>query len=127
MSKRHGATSVTQYEKLGYLPEAVFNFLALLGWSPGGEDEIMTKEEIIEKFSLDAVSKSPAVFDMEKLKWLNGHYIRQSSVERLVGLAIPLLTERRLSAGRSNRSGQTMGNPDYAGAAGKNSYHQRHR
>ena len=91
MSKRHGATSVTQYEKLGYLPEAVFNFLALLGWSPGGEDEIMTKEEIIEKFSLDAVSKSPAVFDMEKLKWLNGHYIRQSSVERLVGLAIPYL------------------------------------
>ena len=91
MSKRHGATSVTQYEKLGYLPEAVFNFLALLGWSPGGEDEIMTKEEIIEKFSLDAVSKSPAVFDMEKLKWLNGHYIRQSSIERLVGLAIPYL------------------------------------
>ena len=91
MSKRHGATSVTQYEKLGYLPEAVFNFLALLGWSPGGEEEIMTKEEIIEKFSLDAVSKSPAVFDMEKLKWLNGHYIRQSSIERLVGLAIPYL------------------------------------
>ena len=91
MSKRHGATSVTQYEKLGYLPEAVFNFLALLGWSPGGEEEIMTKEEIIDKFSLDAVSKSPAVFDMEKLKWLNGHYIRQSSIERLVGLAIPYL------------------------------------
>ena len=91
MSKRHGATSVTQYEKLGYLPEAVFNFLALLGWSPGGEEEILTKEEIIERFSLEAVSKSPAVFDMEKLKWLNGHYIRQSSIERLVGLAIPYL------------------------------------
>ena len=59
MSKRHGATSVTQYEKMGYLPEAVFNFLALLGWSPGGEDEIMTKEEIIEKFDLESVSKSP--------------------------------------------------------------------
>ena len=93
MSKRHGATSVTQYEKLGYLPEAVFNFLALLGWSPGGEEEIMTKEEIIERFSLDAVSKSPAVFDMEKLKWLNGHYIRQSSLDRLVVLAIPYLQE----------------------------------
>ena len=91
MSKRHGATSVTQYEKLGYLPEAVFNFLALLGWSPGGEEEILTKEEIIERFTLEAVSKSPAVFDMEKLKWLNGHYIRQSSIERLVGLAIPYL------------------------------------
>ena len=91
MSKRHGATSVTQYEKLGYLPEAVFNFLALLGWSPGGEEEILTKEEIIERFTLEAVSKSPAVFDMEKLKWLNGHYIRQSSIERLVGLAISYL------------------------------------
>ena len=91
MSKRHGATSVTQYEELGYLPEAVFNFLALLGWSPGGEEEIMSKEEIIEKFSLDGVAKNPAVFDMEKLKWLNGNYIRQSSVERIVDLAIPYL------------------------------------
>lgn len=91
MSKRHGATSVTQYEQMGYLPEAVFNFLALLGWSPGGEEEIMSKEEIIARFSLDGVAKNPAVFDMEKLKWLNGNYIRQSSIERLVGLAIPYL------------------------------------
>ena len=93
MSKRHGATSVTQYEKMGYLPEAVFNFLALLGWSAGDKDEIMTKEEIIENFDLGAVSKSPAVFDMEKLKWLNGHYIRECSIERLVDLAIPFLQE----------------------------------
>ena len=91
MSKRHGATSVTQYEQMGFLPEAVFNFLALLGWSAGDEDEIMTKEQIIERFDLNAVSKSPAVFDIEKLKWLNGHYIRQTSIERLVELAIPYL------------------------------------
>lgn len=91
MSKRHGATSVTQYAQMGYLPEAVFNFLALLGWSPGGEEEIMSKEELIARFSLDGVAKNPAVFDMEKLKWLNGHYIRQCSRERLADLAIPYL------------------------------------
>lgn len=91
MSKRHGATSVVQYEEMGYLPEAVFNFLALLGWSPGGEDEIMNKEEIISKFSLDGVAKNPAVFDMEKLKWLNGNYIRKSPLERIVDLSIPYL------------------------------------
>ena len=91
MSKRHGATSVVQYQEMGYLPEAVFNFLALLGWSPGGEDEIMSKEEIIAKFSLDGVAKNPAVFDMEKLKWLNGNYIRQSTPERITDLAIPFL------------------------------------
>ena len=91
MSKRHGATSVVQYEQMGYLPEAVFNFLALLGWSPGGEDEIMDKDEIIAKFSLDGVAKNPAVFDMEKLRWLNGHYIRKSELSRIVDLAIPYL------------------------------------
>lgn len=101
MSKRHGATSVVQYEQEGYLPEAVFNFLALLGWSPGGEDEIMTKEEIISKFSLDGVAKNPAVFDMEKLKWLNGNYIRKSALERIVGLSIAYLQ-------RSNHLGENV-------------------
>ena len=100
MSKRHGATSVTQYELMGYLPEAVFNFLALLGWSPGGEDEIMSKEEIIEKFSLDGVAKNPAVFDMEKLKWLNGHYIRHSEIDRIVDLTIPYLRSEERRVGK---------------------------
>ncbi|NLW24056.1 MAG: glutamate--tRNA ligase [Clostridia bacterium] len=91
MSKRHGATSVVQYRELGYLPEAVVNFLALLGWSPQEEEEIFTMEELIQKFSLDRVAKNPAVFDMEKLRWINGYYIRHTSIERLTELAIPIL------------------------------------
>lgn len=91
MSKRHGATSVVQYKEQGYLPEAIVNFLALLGWSPGGEEEIFTMEQLIEQFSLDRVAKNPAVFDMEKLRWINGFYIRKSSVDRIAELAIPFL------------------------------------
>lgn len=93
MSKRHGATSIVQYQALGYLPEAMVNFLALLGWSPGGEEEIFSLEEIKEQFSLDRVAKNPAVFDLEKLNWLNGHYIRQSDLERITELAIPFLRQ----------------------------------
>ncbi|MHB1042345.1 MAG: glutamate--tRNA ligase [Eubacteriales bacterium] len=91
MSKRHGATSVEQYREKGYLPEACVNFLALLGWSPGGEEEIFSLEEIKEQFSLDRVAKSPAVFDLDKLNWLNGHYIRKAAPENLVDLALPHL------------------------------------
>lgn len=91
MSKRHGATAVEQYQDQGYLPEALDNFLALLGWSPGGEQEILSMEELKQQFSLEKVAKSPAVFDVGKLNWLNGHYIRQSSLERITDLAIPYL------------------------------------
>jgi len=91
MSKRHGATSVEQYREKGYLPEALDNFLALLGWSPGGEEEVFTVEELVQKFSLDRVAKSPAVFDLDKLNWLNGHYIRQAPIERITELALPYL------------------------------------
>jgi len=91
MSKRHGATSIVQYRLKGYLPEALINFLVLLGWSPGGEEEVFTLEELKERFSLDHVAKSPAIFDMEKLNWLNGYYIRNSSLERITQLAVPYL------------------------------------
>lgn len=93
MSKRHGATSVVQYREQGYLPEAVVNFLALLGWAPGGEEEIFTMEQLIEQFSLDRVAKNPAVFDMDKLKWINGYYIRQSPIEKITDLALPYFKE----------------------------------
>ena len=93
MSKRHGATSVVQYQEDGYLPEAVVNFLALLGWSPEGEKEILSLEEIIQEFSLDRVAKNPAVFDLEKLLWINGMYIREIPVDRLVELAVPYLSK----------------------------------
>jgi len=91
MSKRHGATSVVQYKEMGYLPQAVVNFLALLGWSPGSEEEIFSMDELIERFSLDRVAKNPAVFDMDKLSWLNGVYIRKSPVSEITELALPHL------------------------------------
>jgi len=89
MSKRHGATSINQYMEQGYLPEALVNFLALLGWAPEGEEEVLSLPELIAGFSLDRVSKSPAVFDLEKLKWLNGLYIRSSDIDRITRLALP--------------------------------------
>lgn len=91
MSKRHGSTAIEQYQSKGYLPEALINFLALLGWSPVGEEEIFTLEQLVQEFSLDRVAKNPAVFDLDKLNWLNGSYIRQSPVERITDLAIPFL------------------------------------
>lgn len=94
MSKRHGSTWVEQYRDAGYLPEAIVNFLALLGWSPGEEREIFSLEELIERFSLERVSKNPAVFDIDKLNWMNGQYIKNTSTERITGLAIPHLIEK---------------------------------
>ncbi|HEX3015170.1 MAG TPA: glutamate--tRNA ligase [Desulfobacteria bacterium] len=91
MSKRHGATAIEQYQAKGYLPEALVNFLALLGWSPGGEEEVLPLQQMVEQFSLERVSKSPAVFDLEKLNWLNGNYIRTSPLERITDMAIPFL------------------------------------
>ncbi len=91
MSKRHGATAIEQYQEKGYLPEALVNFLALLGWSPGGEEEVFSLDELIRQFSLERVSKSPAVFDLDKLNWLNGHYIRQAPLEYITDLSIPFL------------------------------------
>ncbi len=91
MSKRDGATSVVQYQEAGYLPEALINFLALLGWSPKAEEEIFSMEELIQQFSLDRVAKNPAVFDFEKLKWLNGIYIRSLPKEKVTEGISPYL------------------------------------
>ncbi|MDI3533728.1 MAG: nondiscriminating glutamyl-tRNA synthetase [Thermosediminibacterales bacterium] len=91
MSKRHGSTWVEQYRDEGYLPEAIVNFLALLGWSPEGEREIFSMDELIQQFSFDRVAKNPAVFDKDKLNWMNAHYIKSSSVDRITRLAIPYL------------------------------------
>ncbi|CQR71576.1 Glutamate--tRNA ligase [Sporomusa ovata DSM 2662] len=91
MSKRHGATSVEQYRNLGYLPEGIVNFLALLGWAPAGEEEIFNQEELIQAFSMDRVAKNPAVFDVDKLNYINAHYIKQASPELITELALPHL------------------------------------
>ena len=77
LSKRHGAVTVDEFRKDGYLPEALMNFLALLGWAPDGETTIMRQEELIERFTLGRVSPSPAQFDYQKLDWMNGVYLRE--------------------------------------------------
>ncbi|MEA4925122.1 MAG: glutamate--tRNA ligase [Syntrophomonadaceae bacterium] len=91
MSKRHGATSLVQYREMGYLPEALFNFLALLGWSPEGEQEILAPEEIIKAFTLERVAKSPAVFDMDKLNWVNQQYLKKKTTSELAEMLRPYL------------------------------------
>ncbi|HLG29388.1 MAG TPA: glutamate--tRNA ligase, partial [Candidatus Brocadiales bacterium] len=93
LSKRHGATSVTEYREKGYLPEAVINFIALLGWSPGGNQEFLTRDEMIEKFSLERVGTTPARFNTTKLDWMNSHYIKHTSAEALIEKLKPFLTK----------------------------------
>lgn len=93
MSKRDESIMqfIEQYRDLGYLPEAVTNFITLLGWSPVGEEEIFSKQELIEQFSLDRVAKSPAVFDMDKLNWMNNYYFKKAELQDIVDLALPHL------------------------------------
>ncbi|PRO64630.1 glutamate--tRNA ligase [Alkalicoccus urumqiensis] len=95
MSKRDESIIqfVEQYRELGYLPEAIVNFIALLGWSPGGEEEILTLEELTEAFTLDRVIKAPAVFDTQKLEWMNNQYMKEADPDRVADLAIPHLVE----------------------------------
>ncbi|MBM2835001.1 MAG: gltX [Candidatus Brocadiaceae bacterium] len=83
LSKRHGATSVTEYRDKGYLPHALVNFLALLGWSPGNDQEIISIQEMIEKFTLKRVNKTSAQFNNTKLDWMNGQYIKNTPIEHL--------------------------------------------
>lgn len=83
LAKRHGATSIASYRDMGFLPRAVVNFLALLGWSPGDDREVLSVEELVERFSLDRVIRKGAVFDIQKLEWLNGQYISSSRAEEI--------------------------------------------
>ena len=89
LSKRHGATSVAEFRSRGYLPESLVNYLALLGWSPGGGDEVLPAPELARRFSLEDVGHSAAVFDVEKLAWVNRHYLRAADPARLADLAMP--------------------------------------
>lgn len=92
LSKRHGATSVGEFRAKGYLPEALVNYLALIGWSPGQDDELLPIEEMARRFSLDDVGLSAGVFDEEKLAWVNRHYLKAADPTRLARLALPYLT-----------------------------------
>ena len=95
LSKRdqHILQFIEQYKNLGYLPEALFNFIALLGWSPVGEEELFTQEQFIEMFDPDRLSTSAAIFDPQKLKWMNNQYIKAADFDRVVELSLPYLIE----------------------------------
>jgi glutamyl-tRNA synthetase len=96
LSKRHGATSVTEYKRQGYLPEAMVNFLAMLGWSPGNDQEVFTRDELVRAFSLEGISSSNAVFNPEKLDWFNSQHIIRMPIEELGRQVRPLLEEAGL-------------------------------
>lgn len=91
LSKRQGDVSVTDFKNKGYLPEALINYLALVGWSPESNKEIFSKEELIEEFSFERVSKTGGVFDKDKLNWVNGQHIRNTDIDMLTKLSIPYL------------------------------------
>lgn len=91
LSKRHGATTITEYQKQGYLPDAMTNFLALLGWSLDDRTELLSRQELVKHFSLERVGKTAAIFNKDKLEWMNGVYLRQLSLEEFAQLAIPFL------------------------------------
>jgi glutamyl-tRNA synthetase len=104
LSKRHGATSVMEYERQGYLPEAMVNFLALLGWSPGNDQELFSMDELVQAFSLDGIGTANAVFNPEKLEWMNGQHLMRMDTREIARRVEPLLREAGLW------------NDDYAGS-----------
>ena len=93
LSKRHGAASVMEYRKMGYVPEALINYIAHLGWSPGSNREIFSVEEIVKEFSLENLSKHAAVFSMEKLNWFNSEYLKKMPIDSLTKMLLPFLKE----------------------------------
>jgi len=108
LSKRHGATAVGEYETKGFLPEALFNFLARLGWSSGDDREIFSRDELIQLFDLAGISKSGAVFDEKKLEWMNGQYLSAAPAERLEPLVEKVLLDAGVAAAVELQS-----DPDY--------------
>jgi nondiscriminating glutamyl-tRNA synthetase len=99
LSKRHGATSVREFREKGYLPEALVNYLALIGWSPGQNEELLPADELARRFRLENVAHSAGVFDEDKLAWANRHYLKSCDADRLATLAEPYLRERNQIAG----------------------------
>jgi len=107
LSKRHGAISIAEYKKAGYLPETLVNFMAFLGWNPGIEREIYSLPSLIKEFSIERVQKGGAIFNIKRLDFLNSFYIRQKSIEKLTELSIPYLIE----AGLITKASANPGNP----------------
>lgn len=100
LSKRHGATAVGDYQHLGILPAAMRNFLVLLGWSPGGDREVLSKEELLQLFTLEGILKKSAVFDTTKLEWMNGQYLSAATADELYALVAPQVEQLGVTAAR---------------------------
>ncbi|MDY6825813.1 MAG: glutamate--tRNA ligase [Bacillota bacterium] len=96
LSKRHGATSVEEFRDQGFLPEALVNYMALLGWSPGGDEELITLEKMVENFSLERVNKTAAIYDVGKLAWMNSQYMKDYDPQLLSEAAIPFFEKKNL-------------------------------
>ncbi|MHB1275532.1 MAG: glutamate--tRNA ligase [Candidatus Humimicrobiaceae bacterium] len=96
LSKRHGATTLTQYKEEGYLKEAMANYLSLLSWAPRDNEEIFLLNEILDKFKISDITKNPAIFDLDKLNWLNGNYIRKKTNKELYDLLIPFMIKEKV-------------------------------
>jgi glutamyl-tRNA synthetase len=96
LSKRHGAASIMEYKEAGYLSEAIVNFLALMGWAAGDDREILPKDDLVKEFSLEKVHKTSAIFDIDKLNWLNGQYIKEKDSQELLKLLVPFMREKKL-------------------------------
>jgi nondiscriminating glutamyl-tRNA synthetase len=96
LSKRHGATTLTQYKEDGYLKEAMANYLSLLSWAPRDNEEIFLLNEIFDKFKISDITKNPAIFDVDKLNWLNGNYIRKKTSEELYDLLMPFMIKEKV-------------------------------
>jgi glutamyl-tRNA synthetase/nondiscriminating glutamyl-tRNA synthetase len=106
LSKRHGATSVAEFRAKGYLPEALANYLALLGWSPGEGEELLPIHELARRFDLSKVAHSAGVFDEDKLAWANRHYLKAAPPDSIVDLAMPFLRERSMVVGNLSDAGR---------------------
>jgi nondiscriminating glutamyl-tRNA synthetase len=96
LSKRHGAVSLSEYKELGYLPEAMINFMVFLGWNPGSEREIYSISSLVKDFSIEKIQKSGAMFNIKKLDFINSFYIKQKNIESLTELCIPYMIKDRL-------------------------------
>ena len=104
LSKRHGSTSVRDFKAKGYLPEALINYVSMVGWSYDGEREFFTKDELCEVFSLEKINKAPGIFDYKKLEWYNGMYIRQKSDGELADMLIPYLVDAEFVSSNPSES-----------------------
>ena len=126
LSKRHGATAVGDYQHMGILPEAMLNFLALLGWSPGGDVEVMTVPQMIQAFSVEGLSKNAAVFDTKKLEWMNGQHLSMIAAAELAPTVVARSSPRDSPATASSAERADVVPQSHRSAQGSRAHGRRH-